>query len=52
MKYITLTLALIGTLAFSGLLVGCEEEGPAERMGESMDEAGDEIRDGIEDATN
>ena len=45
-------------LAVSGLAVlpvgmtGCEEEGPAERAGERLDEAGDDIEDAAEDAAD
>ena len=41
-------------LATAGLFAtGCEQEdGPAEEMGESVDEAVEETRDEIDDATN
>lgn len=39
--------------AVAGLLaVGCEEQGPAEEMGESLDETGESIQDSAEDAGN
>ncbi len=31
---------------------GCEEQGPAEEMGESLDETGEEIQESAEDAGN
>ncbi len=30
-------------------MVGCEEEGPGERMGRDLDEAGEDLRDAAED---
>jgi hypothetical protein len=52
MKLLAMTFALIGTLAFTGILIGCEEPGPAERMGEGIDDAAEEMRDAVEDATD
>lgn len=42
-------LSLLGLLACPAVLVGCEREGPAERAGEEIDEAGDELEDAIDD---
>jgi hypothetical protein len=50
MKYLALTLALLGTLSFSGLMIGCQEQGPAERTGERIDDAVDDAGDAIDDA--
>lgn len=45
----TITIAVL--FAFSSIaLVGCEQDGPAERAGEEIDEAVDEAEDNIEDA--
>lgn len=43
-----LFLLLIATSGFT--LVGCKEEGPAERLGERMDEAGRDAKDAAEEA--
>lgn len=50
MKYVTLMLALLATLAFSGTMIGCQEQGPAENAGEAVDDAVDEAGDAMEDA--
>ncbi len=42
--------ALLAALMFGFVLVGCEEEGPMERAGESVDEAVEEAGDNIEEA--
>lgn len=34
-----------------GLLAGCEQEGPAERAGEQVDQAVEETREAVEQAT-
>lgn len=40
----------IAALLLSGLfLVACEKDGPAERLGESIDDATDELRDSGDD---
>ncbi|MDO8909417.1 MAG: hypothetical protein Q7W55_13080 [Pseudohongiella sp.] len=33
-------------------LSACEEKGPAERMGEDIDDAVEEVSDAVQDATN
>lgn len=46
--------AIIATLGLTFAfmpLTGCEEQGPAEEVGESIDEAGEELGDAIEEAT-
>lgn len=53
MKYLALTLALLGTFAFSGMMIGCEREdgrGPAERAGENIDDAVEDAGDAVDDA--
>lgn len=50
MKYLALVFALLGLLSFSGVMVGCEEQGPAEEAGETLDEAADEAGDAVDDA--
>lgn len=45
----TLTWAVLMTpLAFA--TIGCEDDGPAEEVGEQIDEAGDEVGDNLEEA--
>ena len=34
------------------LIAGCEEEGPGEEMGETIDESAEEAGDAMEDAAN
>lgn len=49
----TRTVALSAALAFSaGLLTACEEEGPAEQLGENIDNTVEKAGDKIEDATD
>lgn len=50
MKNLTILLAFLGGLALFGF-TGCEEQGPFEEAGESMDEAAEEVGDEIDDAT-
>lgn len=40
----------VGSLA--GMLMACEEQGPAEEIGESIDDAAEEAGDAIEDAAD
>ena len=35
---------------FTGLLLGCEKDGPAEEAGEAMDNAGEKMGDKMEEA--
>jgi hypothetical protein len=35
-------------LVLSGLLVGCEPKGPAERAGENLDKAGQNLKDSVD----
>jgi len=41
---------ITGALLLAPALSGCEEEGPAERLGERVDEAVDQAGDKVEDA--
>ncbi len=51
MQRTMIRLAAIALLAAAGLsLAGCEEEGPAERMGERLDDALSQAQDRLEDA--
>jgi hypothetical protein len=51
MKPLALCFALIGMIAFTGILAGCpEEQGPAERLGEGIDDAAEELREAGEEA--
>ena len=43
-----LPLLLLALASFS--LAGCEEEGPAERLGRNIDEGAEEARDAVEDS--
>jgi len=52
MKYFALMLALLATLMFSGIMFGCQEEGPAEEAGEQVDDAMDEAGDALDDLTD
>jgi hypothetical protein len=46
------TTAAAAALAFAGALAltACEEEGPAEELGESIDESAEEVGEAIEEA--
>ena len=45
--------SLIAMILIAGLgLAACEEQGPAEQLGESIDETVEDVGDGIEDATD
>ena len=46
--------AAASALAFAAAisLSACEEEGPAEQLGESIDESVEEMGDSVEDATD
>jgi len=46
LKAAFLALALTGSAA---VLAGCEEEGPAERAGEKIDNAGEEMGEAVEE---
>ena len=41
----------VGVLSFAGL-TACEQEGPAERTGEEIDEATEDIAEDVEDAAD
>jgi hypothetical protein len=41
-------LLLLGTVVFT--IGACDQEGPAERAGESIDEAAEEVQEGVEEA--
>ena len=45
MRNRALVLALGLMLATTGLLAGCREEGPAERLGEKIDKTTDDVKD-------
>jgi hypothetical protein len=36
------------TLLVSGMLVGCEEKGPAQKVGENLDKAGQNLKDSVD----
>jgi hypothetical protein len=46
-----LSATLAALLLSGGLLAACEEEGPAERAGENIDEAAEEMGDAMDEAT-
>jgi hypothetical protein len=41
-------LLIIGTMA--GMLAACEQEGPAEELGEAVDETSEDVGEAMEDA--
>ena len=46
-----LAVMLLGGLLGAGL-AGCERDGPAERAGEKLDEAGKDVKQGVENAAD
>jgi hypothetical protein len=36
------------TLLLSGMLLGCEEKGPAQKAGENLDKAGQNLKDSVD----
>ncbi|HEY9537258.1 MAG TPA: hypothetical protein VIS03_06650 [Kiloniellaceae bacterium] len=45
------SLAAAAAIGFAAMnLAACEEEGPAEQVGESMDEAGEEVGEALEES--
>jgi hypothetical protein len=48
-KLSAMVLGIVGLAALPAAMTGCEQEGPAERAGERLDEAGDDIEDAAED---
>ena len=49
----SLAITLVFTVIAGGAMLGCREQGPAERAGEAIDEAGDDAKealDGVGDA--
>jgi hypothetical protein len=36
------------TLLVSGMLLGCEEKGPAQKAGENLDKAGQNLKDSVD----
>lgn len=51
MKHLAILLAFLGAFGLAGL-TGCEDDGPMEEMGESMDEAAEDTGEAMEDMTN
>ncbi|WP_376692444.1 hypothetical protein [Wenzhouxiangella sp. EGI_FJ10409] len=49
-RIISVLFALLFALGGSAILTGCEDQGPAEKAGEEIDEAIDDAGDAIEDA--
>lgn len=52
-RFLTSKLAaalLIGT--FAGMLAACDDQGPAEEIGESIDETAEEAGEAVENATD
>ena len=52
MRAILMMLALLGAFSLSAGLTGCEEKGPMEEMGESIDDAADDAGDAMEEAAD
>jgi hypothetical protein len=48
-KLMAVILAVLGLAVLPVGMTGCEEEGPAERAGERLDNAGEEIEDAVDD---
>lgn len=44
-----IAIGVITCLAASTSLLGCREEGPAERLGRALDEAGEDLSDSVQD---
>lgn len=42
-------MTMVAALTLSAGLAACEEEGPAEELGESIDEGVEELGEGVED---
>ena len=36
------------TLLVSGMLIGCEDKGPAQKAGENLDKAGQNLKDSVD----
>ena len=47
-KTVFRSLGLAVLLATSGVVLACEDEGPAEEIGEAADEAADDVEDAID----
>ncbi|MFP4084687.1 MAG: hypothetical protein ACLFP9_05670 [Desulfonatronovibrio sp.] len=52
MSFLKKLLFIVCVLAFLGAGYGCEQEGPAERAGEEIDEAMEETGDELEEAAD
>lgn len=48
----TLLMLLLTLLLGGGVLVGCEDQGPAEEAGEQIDETAEEAGDAMDDAAD
>lgn len=44
------SMAIVGIVALAPALIACEEEGPAEQIGESIDETAEEAGEALEEA--
>lgn len=44
-KMIVILFILLSTFGALGTLMGCEDEGPIEKVGDQIEEAGDEVED-------
>jgi hypothetical protein len=48
-----LALALFASMAVAtSTMTGCREQGPAEKVGERIDDAGEAVKDAFEEATD
>ena len=50
MRSIAITLLFFTVIAGGATTLACRQEGPAERAGRSIDEAGDDAKDALDDA--
>lgn len=48
----SILLASAAVLSCAVVLPACEEEGPAEELGESIDDAADDVQDTVDDAAD
>lgn len=46
----SLAITLVLTVVAGGALLACREEGPSERAGRAIDEAGEDAQEALEDA--
>ena len=50
MRSIAITLLFSAVIAGSAVTLACKQEGPAERAGRAIDDAGDDAKEALDDA--